>query len=54
MSLPAAPDSHDWQSESVRRLCDHGRAQGRAQGWTEALLTVLRSRGLGLDAVHGE
>ncbi len=51
-------DTYEFQSEFAKKHQAKGRAegleQGVAKGRTEAVLTVLRARGLSVEAAHEE
>jgi len=54
MSLQPMPESCDWQSHFAKKHRDEARTEGRIEGRAEALLMVLRARGLLVETKHEE
>ena len=58
MSLEALLENYEWQSDFAKKLLAEGEAKGeargKAEGRAESVLTVLRSRGLPVEAEHEE
>ncbi len=50
MSLHAMLKNYEWQSDFAKKH----RGEGRTEGQAEAVLTVLRTRGMSIDAEHQE